>query len=76
MVRFCSFWTYLVGNIHGGAWHSDPEVGAVFLEIVFLSQLRCQISRSNHGLEISLTPIFHGDVKLVVVTGASDGGQH
>lgn len=74
MVR-CYSETYLEGCVLGSVRQYEAEVCAVLLELV-VSHLRCQLLMSNHCLEIvALTPVFHTDVKLVLVTGASDGGQ-
>lgn len=69
--------TYLKPTGLSLVWHHEVEVCAIFLEVVELTQLRCELLSTNHGLEIgALTAVFHTDVKDILVTGASDGGQH
>lgn len=65
--------TYLERCVRCIVWQYETEVCAVFLEFVFLSHLRGQMAISNHCLEIvALTPVFHSDVKVLLVTSTSD----
>ena len=77
MMSCGSFLTYLECNVLGSVRHDEAEVRAVLMEVVELSHLRGQLSGSDHGLDfVALTPIFHVDIKIVLVTGASDCGLH
>lgn len=69
--------TYLKCCILCHEWYNKAEVGAVILQIKVLTQVRGQLLVANQCLEVTaLTPIFHEDVKIALVTEAREGGQH
>lgn len=56
--------------------YDKAEVGSVFLKVVFLFQLRRQLSKSNHGCKtVALAAVLHTDVETVLVTSGADGRQ-
>lgn len=73
----CAAMTYLKCYILGKVRHRNAEVCAVFVKLVFFSQLWRQLSRSYQGLEIAaFIAQCHIDIEQNLVTGANECRQH